>query len=68
MNEATIRLRNQVAVLLACNRTRLDKSRWSSVQRLLQQADGRDSAPGTEWERRLLAERDSLRTLVENTI
>jgi hypothetical protein len=31
-------LRNQVAVLLACARTRIDKARWTRVQCLLQEA------------------------------
>ena len=66
MTETILRIRNQVAVLLAGNRTRLDKSRWSSVQRLLQEADGRNVLDA-DWERRLLAEYDFLRSQTEST-
>lgn len=67
VNEATTRVRNQVAILLACSRTRLDKSRWASVLHLLERADSRNISAGSELERQLLAERDFLRAVLENT-
>lgn len=67
VDEETRRVRNQVAILLACTRTRLDKSRWMLIQRLLQQAGDLTMEASPELSRQLLQERKFLSTLVEES-
>ena len=60
-------LRFEVATLLACARTRINKDRWMSIQGLLQQS-GETGPPG--WcglGPQFLRERDYLRTIIENS-
>jgi hypothetical protein len=59
------RLKNEVAVLLALNRTRLEKSRWRSIQTLLQDSVF-ETPDSVEFRRNLLRERDYLQATIED--
>jgi len=58
------KLKSEVAVLLAFNRTRLDKSRWASIQQLLHDSVNRGGLP-PGLHGRLLQERTYLLTIID---
>ena len=65
MDDEIKRLRTQIALLLACCRTRLEKARWASVQGLLQNLETLRTLPPAELCGRLVQERDYLRGIIE---
>jgi hypothetical protein len=67
MTEQTCRIRNRVAILLACNRTRVNKARWLSIQSMLQRTDVRGPSAALDFERQLATELDYLNTLLESS-
>lgn len=60
------RLQSEVAILLACARTRLDKSRWRAILRLLQDAAEQRQEPGLNVGP-LLHERAYLKAVIEKS-
>jgi hypothetical protein len=58
------KLKSEVAVLLAFNRTRLDKTRWASIQQLLHDSVNRNGPP-PGLHGKLLRERDYLQEIIE---
>ena len=62
------RLRNEVAVLLACSRTRLDTAKWASIQAVLQALGRTGNRPPAELLERLLQERAYLRGINEMAV
>ena len=60
-------LRFEVATLLACARTRMNKDRWMSIQGLLQRSGETGPAGWCGLGPRFLQERDYLRAIIENS-
>jgi hypothetical protein len=65
VTEEINRLKSQVALLLACSRTRMDKARWTSIQELLRSANSQRSCPPLEMAHMLAREKEYLRNLIE---
>ncbi|MBI4455760.1 MAG: hypothetical protein HY644_07660 [Acidobacteria bacterium] len=65
MSQEIHRLKTEVAVLLACARTRLDKAKWAFIQGLLQEMEERVGPSSEDLSRQLLQERDHLSAIIE---